>query len=198
MGDFRQRVGLIQELRQLAGSKEGVDHRRQRARIDQVNRREHLVVAHVHPFPYGAGHPGQTDAELGVELLAYRAHAAVAEVVDVVYLSALVHEADQVLHNGDDVVLGEHQDFLRRVHAQLAVDLVAAYFPKVVALVRKEQLVDDAPGRFVIRRLCTAQLAIDIVDGLHFGARGVLLQGIVNDGVILLDVLPLQDDCIEA
>ena len=48
VGDLGQRVRLVHELREGVGAEEGVDHRRDSLGVDQVDRLEHLVVAHVH------------------------------------------------------------------------------------------------------------------------------------------------------
>ena len=82
---FRQRVGLVHELRELARSEEGVDHRRERLGVDQVGRAELFAVAYVHPLADRPGHTGKTYAELVGELFADRAYPTVAEVVDIVH-----------------------------------------------------------------------------------------------------------------
>ena len=83
--DLRQRVGLIHELRELAGTEELADGRHHRFGVDQVVRhgRRHFLV-HRHLFLDGAFHAHQADAELVFEQFAHRAHAAVAQVVDIV------------------------------------------------------------------------------------------------------------------
>ena len=54
--DFSQRVGLVHELRKCIRAEERVDHARDGLRVDQIGRREHFVVAHVHAFANGAAH----------------------------------------------------------------------------------------------------------------------------------------------
>ncbi len=68
--NFGQGVGLIEELRKLARSEKGIDDGRERTRIDQVDRCEHLIIPYVHPFPDRTRHPRQTDAELCIKLFA--------------------------------------------------------------------------------------------------------------------------------
>ena len=194
MGNFRERVGLVQELRQLAGAEEGVDDRGQGTRVDQVNGGEHFVVAHVHALADCAGHTGQADPELGEQLLPYRAHPAVAQVVNIVYIRLLVHQADEVFDDRDDIFFREHERIFARVQLQFAVDFIPAYLPEVVAFVGEEQLFDDAAGSIVIGCICTAELLIDIADGVHFGVGRVLLQRIVDDRVIEFDAFLLEDD----
>ena len=104
VGDFGKRVGLVHELAQSIGAEECVDHRRDGLGVDEVDRSEYLVVAHVHALADGARHTCQAHAELVVELLAYGAHAAVAEVVDIVDIGLGVDKLDEIFDDGDDVL----------------------------------------------------------------------------------------------
>src|SRR5690606_9842457 len=81
-----QRVVLVHELRQLAGAEELLQRRGDRTDVDQGLRRDRLDVLGRHPLAHDALHPGQAGAELVLDELADGAHAAVAEVVDVVGL----------------------------------------------------------------------------------------------------------------
>ena len=84
--DLRQRIGLIHELRELAGAEELADRGHHGLGVHQVVRhgRRHFLV-HRHLFLDGALHAHQADAELVFEQLAHRANAAVAQVIDVVH-----------------------------------------------------------------------------------------------------------------
>src|SRR5579885_1324605 len=86
MRDLRQRVGLIHELRKLARSEELADRRHHRLGVHQVMRhsRGHFLV-HRHLFLDGPLHAHQADAELVLQQFAHGAHAAVAQVIDVVH-----------------------------------------------------------------------------------------------------------------
>ena len=84
MGQARQRVGLVHELRQLRGAEELLDRRHHRADVDQGLRRDRLDVLGRHPLADDPLHPGQADPDLVLDQLADGAQAPVAEVVDVV------------------------------------------------------------------------------------------------------------------
>ena len=84
MRHFRQRVRLVHELRELVRSEETVDHRAQCLGIDQIGRREDLVITHIHALADGTCHTRQSHTELAVQLLAYRSNATVRQVVDVI------------------------------------------------------------------------------------------------------------------
>ena len=92
--DLRQRVGLVHELRQLRRPEELANRGHDRLRVDQVVRhggRHFLVDRHL--FLDRALHADQADAELVLEQLADRPHAAVAEVIDVVHVGGILAAA---------------------------------------------------------------------------------------------------------
>ena len=102
--DLRERVGLVHELRKLAGAEELADGRHHRLGVHQVVRhgRRHFLV-HRHLFLDGALHAHQADAELVFEQFAHRAHAAVAQVVDIVHRADALAQLQQVLDGGAEV-----------------------------------------------------------------------------------------------
>jgi hypothetical protein len=111
-----QRVRLVHELRQLARAEERLDHRRDRARVDQVVRRHLLGVLEAHALADDAGHARQADVELVRQQLADRAHPAVAEMVDVVGLRRIVlrhvpagAQQQQVLDDDEEVLAAERR-----------------------------------------------------------------------------------------
>ena len=84
MGQARQRVDLVHELRQLDGAEELLDGGDDRADVDQRLRRDGLDVLGGHALADDPLHAGQADAHLVLDQLADRADAAVGEVVLVV------------------------------------------------------------------------------------------------------------------
>ena len=95
--DLRQRVGLVHELRQLRRSEEFADRSHHRLGVDQVVRhgRRHFLV-HGHLFLDRPFHADQADAELVFQQFADRAHAAVAQVIDVVHRADVLAQLQQV------------------------------------------------------------------------------------------------------
>ena len=181
------RVGLVHELAQAGGAEELLQRRHHGTDVDQGLRRDRLDVLGRHPLADHALHAGQAGAELVLDQLADRAHAAVAEVVDVVrgdveralgrleLLAAVVQRHD-VLDRGDDVVDGQRLLVEGLVQAELLVDLVAADLGQVVALqvevvVVQQRLaasrVGGSPGRS----------AVDVEQRVVLALGVVLLQG---------------------
>ena len=64
MGQFRQGIGLVHKLRQLAGTEKLLDRGDDGTDIDQYLRRNSFRVLHGHAFADNAFHSRQTDAEL--------------------------------------------------------------------------------------------------------------------------------------
>src|SRR2546428_12947497 len=87
----------------------------------------------VHPFPDAPLHADQSQAELVLQQLADGPDPAVAEVVDIVYLSLARLEMHDVANHLDDVLRGQPPLLKREIEAQLSVQLAPAYRREVVA-----------------------------------------------------------------
>ena len=147
VGDLRQRVGLVHELRELRGAEELAHRRRRRLRVDQVLRHDRVDIDRGHALLDGALHAQQADAVLVLHQLADRAHAAVAEMVDVVDLALAVAQLDERAHDRDDVVLAQHAHGVLGVEVEAHVHLHAADGREVVALGIEEQRVEHRLAR---------------------------------------------------
>ena len=178
VGQTRERVGLVHELRELAGAEELLDGGDDRPDVDQGLRRDGLDVLRGHALADDALHARQADADLVLDQLAHGAQAPVAEVVDVVGLVPVVAgvQADQVLDGADDVVLGQRAGALLGLDAELLVDLVAADLGQVVALAVEEQVLQQGLRGLARRRFARAQLAVDVEQGLVAGRDVILLE----------------------
>ena len=170
-----QRVDLVHELRELVRAEERVDDARERLGVDQVDRGEDLVVAHVHPFADGTRHPHETYRELVGELLSDGPYAAVAQVVNVVHVGLGVDERNEVLDNGDHVLFRQHPQLRIDVEFELLVDPETSHLAQVVPFVGEEQLVDHVPRRSLVGRLGVAQLPVYVNHRFLFGVAGVFL-----------------------
>ena len=151
--DLRQRVGLVHELRQLRRAEEFLDRRRDRLGVDQVVRHQVLALGLAEALLHRALDPHQAGAELVLRQFAHRAHAPVAQVVDVVDLAAAVAQLDQDADHRDDVVVGERGRAGELGAPDPAVELHAPHRRQVVALLGEEQAVEQRLDRFLGRRL---------------------------------------------
>ena len=184
-----QRVGLVHELRQLAGAEELLDGGNDGPDVDQRLRRDRLDVLGGHALADDALHPGQTRADLVLDELADGAKTTVAEVVDVVGLDAhgvatgcdelgLARvEADEVLDRRDDVFHRHGALRQRKRCAELLVDLVATDLGEVVALGVEVEVVEEGLARLSRRGLARTQLAVDVLERLVLVADAILLEG---------------------
>ena len=108
VGNFRERIGLIQKLGELRGTEKLPDGSHDRLRVDQIVRhsRRHFLVNR-HPLLDGPLHPDQADAELVLQQLPYGANTAVAQVVDIVGREV----ASRILLQTQQVAYGEVKIF---------------------------------------------------------------------------------------
>ena len=194
--DFRQRVGLVHELGQSIRAEERIDDRRNRLGINQINRREHLIVADLHTLTDSTRHTCQTNGELIGQLLAHRAHTTVAQVVNIIDNCLGVDKFNQILDNLNDIFLRKHADTHVCRQIQLLVDSVTAYIAQIISLFREEQIINNLTGTRIISRVCITQLAIDIQHCLLLRVTRVFLQRIIDNRIIRLVLLFLVNQNI--
>ena len=103
MGDFRQRVVLVHELRQLRGAEEFLHRRSNGLGVDQFLRRQAFGLGHRQALLDRALDADKADAERVLGHFTDRTHATVAEVVDVIDGAATVADLGQYLDRVEDV-----------------------------------------------------------------------------------------------
>ncbi len=195
VGQTRERVVLIHELRQLRGSEELLDRGDDGTDVDERLRRDRLDVLGGHALAHDALHAGEARADLVLDELADGADAAVAEVIDVVELDAHLDllavaltlrrldsgvEGDEVADGRGDVVDREHRVRQRGIDAELPVDLVAADLGQVVALGVEVEVVEQVARSLGGRGLGGTQLLVDVEQRLLLRGDGVLRQGLAD------------------
>ena len=141
MRDFGQRVGLIHELRELRGAEELLDHGGSGLVVDQLLRHQGLDILQPHALLDRPLHPHQSDAELVFDQFADRAHAAVAEMVDIVDSAVAVLELDQIADDFQDILAAQRALLQRHGELELVVELQPANLGQIVALRIEEQVV---------------------------------------------------------
>ncbi len=192
VGDLRQRVGLVHELRQLRGAEE-LAHRGGRGLgVDQVLRHHRVDIDRAHALLDGALHAQQADAILVLHELADRAHPAVAEMIDVVDLALAVAQAHQRLDDGEDVLVAQRAHGVRRIEVEAHVHLHPAHGRQVVALGVEEDAVEQRLRGLRRRRLARAHHPVDVEQRL-VGVR-VLVDGerVADEGADI-DVVDVED-----
>ena len=189
VGEARQRVDLVHELRQLRGAEELLDRRHDRADVDQGLRGDGLDVLGGHALTHDPLHPAETDADLVLDQLADAADAAVGEVVLVVKAVARLSlgEVQEVGGGGQHLRLSEHRLVLLgalevetellgqevEFGAELAVQLVAADTAEVVTTGLEEGVAEVGTSRLDGRRLTRTRPLVDLEQRLFLG-RGDL------------------------
>ena len=182
VGQFRQRVLLVHELRELRGAEEFAHRGSHRLGVDQVMRHHGVDIDSRHAFLDGALHAQQADAELVFHQLAHRTHAAVAEIVNVVDFAAAVTQFDQRLEDSKDVFLAQNAHRVGRVQAHAHVHLHAANRRQVITFAVEEQLAEQGFGGVQRRRFARAHDAIDVDQRLLAAVVLVDVQRIADVG----------------
>src|ERR1700730_15159837 len=106
MADFRQGIGLIHELRELTAAEEFFHGGDDRANIDEGVGRGLSRLLYAHALFDDALHTQEADAELALDKLADAAHAAIAQVVNVVFAAMAVVQLDKAANDVDEIILG--------------------------------------------------------------------------------------------
>ena len=185
VGEAGQRVRLVHELAQLAGSEELLDGGDNRPDVDQALRRDCLRVLGSHALPNDSLETGEPDLNLVLDELANGAHAAVGEVVDVVdtVTGGAEPEPNQVADGRQHVRVAEQPVLvgivgveLDRLATEFQVQLVAADPGEVVTLGVVEQIVDETTCGLDCGELAGTQLAVEVEQRFVLGGRRVLLQ----------------------
>ncbi len=204
MGQLAEQVRLVDDLRELAALEEVLHRAVDGLVVEQVARRERLgevlglqVAGEL--LLHGAAQLEHGGAQLVAEQVGDRAHAAVAEVVDVVGLAGGAVGADQgeqVVERAQVVV--DRQDAALGRALELAVDAEAADRAEVVALLVQEAVLEELAHLLLVGGVARAQAAVDAQQRLVVARRLVLAQGVEQDVVGLgagddqLDVLDAE------
>ena len=192
VGQLGQGVGLVHELGELRGAEELLDRRHHRAGVDQRGGRDRGRVADGHALLDDPLHADQAHAELVLQQLADGADATVAQVVDVVGLTDPVVELDQLLDDGDEVVVVQNPAVLVLGalaglvlgDAEVLVQLEAAHLGEVEAAGVEEQRGEQVARVLHRGRVTGADLAVQLDQRLLDGGGGVLVQGGVDVAVL--------------
>src|SRR5690606_8427269 len=191
VGDLGQRVVLVHELGQLAGTEEFLHRRRNRLGVDQILRHQAFAFGHGQTFFHRALDPDQTDAELVLGHLADGADATVTQVVDIVHHALAVTDINQGLENLDDVFLAQHARTFDLFTTDAAVELHTANGRQIVTIAAEEQVVEQGLGSILGRRLARTHHAIDFHQGLELAGGIVDAQG-VGDERTTVDIVGVQ------
>ena len=196
VGDFGKRIGLVHELRKLRTAEELANRGHDRLRVHQIVRHGsgHFLV-HRHLFLDRALHANEADAELVFEQFTDRAHAAVAQVIDVVQRADVLAQLHQVADGRDEVGGIQRARVERRFEAELDVEFQAAHAAEIVLARVEEHAVEQRGGGFERRRIAGAQLAVNFDQRFARGLDRVLIE---RAGKHHADVVAIREEDIDA
>ena len=167
VGQLCQRVNLVHELGELAAAEEVAHHGAEGLRVDELAGGDIAAggIAQGHALLHQTLGAGKTHAALVGDKLTHGAHAAVAQVVNIIHLTFTMSQAQQVLKGSQEVHRLDEAAILRHVQTELLVDLVAAHAGQVVALLILEQAVKSGGCLLHGRRITRAELAENLLEG---------------------------------
>ena len=194
---FGQRVRLVHELAKLVRTEERIDDARYGTGIDQILGREFVGIAQVHTLLDGTRHASHTKGELGSQLFAYRADAAVAEVVNVIDIALAILQADQLAYDGDDVIARKGLKIFVLTQPQTRVDTVAANLTQIVSFIGEEKAFQDTARRVLIGRLGAAKLQVEVLQRFLLRVRRIFFEGVDQRGFIQLVLFRLFADEVD-
>ncbi len=187
VGELSQGIGLVHELAQLAGAKELLDRRHQRFGVHQLGRGERIGFTHGHPLFDDPLEPIQANPHLVLQQFTHGAHAAIAQVIDVIEAGAahIEFQIDQIINRGEHVLGGEGTHRIGNGQSQLFVDLVATNPTEVVALGIEEAAVQQALAATHRGRFAWTQFFIQLKQRLVFRGDALVVGGLNRLLVIL-------------
>src|SRR5437660_3961845 len=206
MGQLRQRIGLIHELRKLRTPEEIADDRAQRLRVDQLLRR-HPIDVDVEQrhalFDQTLG-ARETDAALVGEQFTDRAHATAPEMIDVVERALAAAEIDQILDRGDEIFVRQNALAKIDVDPKFLVDLVTDNPAEIIFFWIEKESLEQSAGIGNRRWITWPEAPVNILERFLLIMRSifperlyhrVVMRAIDNVNFANLETHNLADRC---
>ncbi len=105
VSNFRKRIGLIHELRELAGPEKFLDHGRHRLGIDQIMGHEGFNFLQGHPFLDRPFHTHQADPILVFQQFPDGSNPPVSQMIDIIHRAVGIFQFDQLFDGQQDIFL---------------------------------------------------------------------------------------------
>ena len=169
---------MIHELAQLVTAEEITDDTAERLGVDQLRRREIILVDLHHALANQTLGAQQSHAALILQQFANRAHAAIAQMVNVVNVAGriAVTQTHQILGGLDKIFLDEHAHLGIHIATQLLVDLVTANQTQIITAHVKEHPLEQGLGILDVWRIARTQATINLFQRIIRGVGPIALQ----------------------
>ena len=173
--ELRQRVGLVDDLRQLAAAEEEIDRAADALGVDQLGDAAQLVrVLQAHALLDGALELQEALAKLFAGQFVDRAQTAVAQMIDVVDVTFAAAQLEHVLQRVDQVLAAERHHRFGHVLVELAVDAEAADAAEAIAVFVEELFLEQRLGLVELRRVAGTQPGVDLHQRVFVAGRRCL------------------------
>ena len=186
---FRQRICLIHELRELRTPKEISDDCAERFWINQLLRGHpiYVDVEKGHALFDQTLSARQTDAALVRQQFAHGADTSTAEVIDVIKRAFPATQIDQIFDRRDKVFVGQNTFRGIDIDPKFLIDLVPADTAKIVFLRVEKESFEQSTGISDCWGITWSKTAVDIFERLFLIVRWVFSQRL-HDCVVIRDV----------
>src|SRR5664280_1470906 len=170
MAQLGQRIGLIHELRELAGAKELAQRRHHWTNIYQGYRGKLLLIANGHAFLDDTLHAAQTNAQLVLNQFTDGLNAPVAEMVNIIRRFHAIINEDHPPQQANNVCFGHRTVRDGDLQVEFLIQFIAAHaFQIIMALI--EQLLVEKSARIIEGGRVAGTHALEELDQGCFGNR---------------------------
>ena len=183
--NFRQWVGLVHELTQLAGAEEFANSGRNRLAIDQILRRQIVRLGLGQTFADSAFNTHQAGAELIFRQFTDATNTTIAQMIDIVNFTATIAQFHQNLNRVNDIFIRERAGTFRIFATKTGVNLHAANTRQIVRFIGEEQTIHQRFNSFFCRRFARTHHAVNGHTSGHLIRRFIDTQGIGNKAALI-------------
>lgn len=178
--EFGERIDLVHELRQLRAREELLHRSGDWTWVDELPRDDGLDIAGTHAVLDVSDHTIESDTELVLDEFAHGAHAAIAEVVDIVRLAfRIIIEADDFADDENEVVDIQNAVFflVGTIDFEPLIEPIAADGAEVIALEIEEHAVDHLFGVLLGGEVARTETLVDFAIGFALIGGAIFGEG---------------------
>ena len=190
MRHFGQRVVLIHELGQLAGTEKFLDRCGYRLGVDDVLRHQAFRLHHTQTFTHSTFNTHEPYSEDVFRHLTNTSDTTITQVIDIIDRAVTVTDINQNLHDRFDIFLVQRTRPFGILSHQPTIELHTPDRRQVVAICFKEQIVEQILRRFLGRWLTGAHHSVNfyLCLELSFGRIDSQCIGDIGTTIQIVDI----------
>ena len=176
MANLRQGIRLIHKLGELAATEKLFYCRYDRANSDERTGVYPSWLLDTHALLHDSLHTQQAHAQPCLDQLAYTAHAPIAQMIDIVFVSMTVVQLNQAANNVHQVIQRQGAATLWNRQIQLPIQFVTTHTPQIVASSVEEHVPHKRTGIIDGGGVARTYLFIEFEQGLIFPFNGIAVE----------------------